>query len=78
MALLLYFYITRQLTNTLICILVDGPFQFDFVILVAGFKSRQKPHENLYTKKFTVPSLHVFGDSDKVIPKGQFHILTKN
>ncbi|XP_062572307.1 esterase OVCA2-like isoform X1 [Saccostrea cucullata] len=47
----------------------DGPFQFDFVILVAGFKSRQKQHESLYEKPITTPSLHVFGDSDRVIQK---------
>ncbi|KAK3108086.1 hypothetical protein FSP39_000863 [Pinctada imbricata] len=47
----------------------DGPFKFDFVILIAGFRSRQKPHDELYSQKFTVPSLHVFGDTDKVIPK---------
>ena len=50
---------------------VDGPFEFDFVILVAGFKSRQKPHEHLYQKTITTPSLHVFGDTDKVIEKGR-------
>ncbi|XP_061180389.1 esterase OVCA2-like isoform X2 [Saccostrea echinata] len=47
----------------------EGPFQFDFVILVAGFKSRQKQHESIYKKPITTPSLHVFGDSDKVIQK---------
>eukprot|EP00105_Crassostrea_gigas_P032548 XP_011455589.1 PREDICTED: esterase OVCA2 [Crassostrea gigas] len=47
----------------------DGPYQFDFVILVAGFKSRQKQHDSLYLKPITTPSLHVFGDTDKVIPK---------
>ncbi|XP_048756066.2 esterase OVCA2-like [Ostrea edulis] len=47
----------------------ESPFQFDFVILVAGFKSRQKPHESLYEKPIATPSLHVFGDTDKVIPR---------
>ena len=45
-------------------------FKFDFAIFVAGFKSRQRPHEALYEKIVTVPTLHVFGDTDKVIPKG--------
>ncbi|KAL4222813.1 Ovarian cancer-associated protein 2 [Mactra antiquata] len=44
-------------------------FKFDFVILVAGFKSRQSTHEVLYKTPFTVPSLHVYGDTDKVIQK---------
>ncbi|XP_060086121.1 esterase OVCA2-like [Ylistrum balloti] len=47
----------------------DTPYQFDFVILVAGFKSRQSPHQDLYTTKLSLPSLHVFGDTDKVIQK---------
>ncbi|XP_033762026.1 esterase OVCA2-like isoform X2 [Pecten maximus] len=47
----------------------DSPFQFDFVILVAGFKSRQSPHQDLYSTKVSLPSLHVFGDTDKVIQK---------
>lgn len=44
-------------------------FQFDFAIFVAGFKSRQKPHTDLYNRIITIPSLHVFGDTDKVIEK---------
>ncbi|KAK7109005.1 esterase OVCA2-like isoform X2 [Littorina saxatilis] len=42
---------------------------FDFAILVAGFKSRSSPHDVLYSKKISIPTLHVFGDTDKVIPK---------
>ncbi|XP_013419337.1 esterase OVCA2-like [Lingula anatina] len=45
------------------------PFKFDFVMLVAGFKSHSKPHEEIYKIPITCPSLHVFGDTDKVIPK---------
>lgn len=41
------------------------------MILVAGFKSRQKPHEHLYQKTITTPSLHVIGETDKVIEKGR-------
>ncbi|KAK3580578.1 hypothetical protein CHS0354_002672 [Potamilus streckersoni] len=47
----------------------DCPFQFDFAILVAGFKSRQSPHEKFYSIPITMPTLHVFGDTDKVIQK---------
>lgn len=43
---------------------------FDFAILVAGFKSRTSSHDNLYAKKITIPTLHVFGEIDKVIPRG--------
>ncbi|OWF53579.1 esterase OVCA2-like [Mizuhopecten yessoensis] len=59
---------------SLICALrerspTDTPYQFDFAILVAGFKSRQSMHQDLYTSKVSLPSLHVFGDTDKVIQK---------
>ncbi|XP_020380558.2 esterase OVCA2 [Rhincodon typus] len=46
----------------------DPRFQFDFAILVAGFKSRCKLHEHFYQEPIAVPSLHVFGDTDRVIP----------
>ena len=45
-------------------------FKFDFAILVAGYKSRQSSHESLYSIPISIPTLHVFGDTDKVIPKG--------
>ncbi|XP_068121976.1 esterase OVCA2 [Hyperolius riggenbachi] len=46
----------------------DPRFQFDFAILVAGFKSRASEHAEFYQEPITVPSLHVFGDTDRVIP----------
>lgn len=42
---------------------------FDFAILVAGFKSRSSGHDHLYSKRISIPTLHVFGDTDKVIQK---------
>lgn len=44
---------------------------FRFVIFVAGFKSKSEAHQHLYdaSRKITIPSLHVFGDTDGVIPK---------
>ncbi|XP_075706919.1 esterase OVCA2 isoform X2 [Rhinoderma darwinii] len=46
----------------------DPRFQFDFAILVAGFKSRASEHAHFYKGPITVPSLHVFGETDRVIP----------
>ncbi|XP_073472716.1 esterase OVCA2 [Aquarana catesbeiana] len=46
----------------------DPRFQFDFAILVAGFKSRATEHAQFYQMPITVPSLHVYGDTDRVIP----------
>lgn len=47
----------------------ESPFKFDFVILVAGFKSRQSAHACLYSDPISIPSLHVYGDTDQVIQK---------
>lgn len=66
-----YLGVMALLTMSVVVLFLDGPYQFDFVILVAGFKSRQKQHDSLYLKPITTPSLHVFGDTDKVIPKGK-------
>ncbi|XP_077168866.1 esterase OVCA2 [Paroedura picta] len=46
----------------------DPRFQFDFAILIAGFRSRALDHQNYYQEPIQVPSLHVLGDSDRVIP----------
>ncbi|NP_001123268.1 candidate tumor suppressor in ovarian cancer 2 [Nasonia vitripennis] len=44
------------------------PIRFHFAIIVSGFKSLCKPHEIYYDEKLLLPTLHVFGDGDKVIP----------
>uniref|UniRef100_UPI0035902CBB esterase OVCA2 n=1 Tax=Myxine glutinosa TaxID=7769 RepID=UPI0035902CBB len=47
----------------------DQRFTFKFAILVAGFRSRSSPHNRLYSKGITLPSIHIFGDTDRVIPR---------
>ncbi|XP_043574102.1 esterase OVCA2 isoform X2 [Chiloscyllium plagiosum] len=56
----------------------DPRFQFDFAILVAGFKSRCKLHEHFYQEPIAIPSLHVFGDTDRVIPGELSQDLSKS
>ncbi|XP_060114710.1 esterase OVCA2 [Heteronotia binoei] len=46
----------------------DPCFQFDFAILIAGFISRALDHQNYYQEPIRVPSLHVLGETDRVIP----------
>ena len=48
----------------------DGPIQFKFVILVAGFKSLVTPHSEYYSTATVVdvPSFHTIGATDTVIP----------
>ncbi|KAK7598137.1 hypothetical protein V9T40_006372 [Parthenolecanium corni] len=52
-----------------LCALMNSDFHFSFVILVAGFKSLVPPHSHFYNNIFNLPSLHVIGKSDAVIPR---------
>ena len=48
----------------------DTDFSFKFAIICAGFKSRSSLHEKFNSEgEITMPSLHVFGDTDQVIAK---------
>ena len=42
---------------------------FNFAIFVSGYKSRQSMHQKYYEEKVTLPTLHVMGETDKVIEK---------
>ena len=53
-----------------------GSLQFSFAIFVAGFKSRSSSHDIYYKRPISCPSLHVFGDTDRVIPRGRKCINT--
>ncbi|XP_071803823.1 esterase OVCA2-like [Asterias amurensis] len=47
----------------------DTRFPVNFVILVAGFRSLSSCHASYYVNPISIPTLHVFGDTDGVIPK---------
>lgn len=48
---------------------LEPDFNFRFAILVAGFRSACKQHHRFYDgPAITIPSLHVFGQDDRVIP----------
>jgi fermentation-respiration switch protein FrsA (DUF1100 family) len=44
------------------------------VILVSGFRSVSSEHDSFYNEKIDIPSLHVSGTGDKVIPH-PMHVL---
>ncbi|XP_072515728.1 esterase OVCA2 [Salminus brasiliensis] len=49
---------------------LEPAFSFRFAILVAGFRSACAQHQRFYEGlEVTLPSLHVFGQEDKVIPE---------
>jgi Serine hydrolase (FSH1) len=45
-----------------------APISFDFAIMVSGFTSTMPQHPHLFTRKLSVPSLHVIGRADVIIP----------
>ncbi|XP_069578630.1 esterase OVCA2 isoform X1 [Brachyistius frenatus] len=47
---------------------LEPEFSFRFAILVAGFRSACKEHEKFYISPVQMPTLHVFGLEDRVIP----------
>lgn len=64
---------------SILCALREqGYLSFKFAILVAAFKSRSSGHSIYYTEPITCPTLHVFGDTDRVIPKENSEDLLKH
>lgn len=45
------------------------PIDPRFAIICAGFKSGSLAHMNYYCNEITVPSLHIYGETDEIIPK---------
>ena len=48
----------------------ETPIAFDFAIMVGGFLSAEPEHQKLYaaTDRYRIPSIHVIGTSDYVVP----------
>lgn len=46
-------------------------FNFNFVIIVSGFKSGSLPHQKYYEDLLYIPTLHIFGINDNIIPTGK-------
>lgn len=38
--------------------------------MASGFKSGSLPHAKYYSELITLPTLHIFGESDEIIPTG--------
>ena len=43
--------------------------QFEFAIMVGGFTSTMPQHAGLFQHKLTVPSVHVTGRADTIVPR---------
>ena len=46
----------------------SAPISFAWAIMVSGFTSTLPQHAHLFRQKLTVPSLHVMGHTDTVVP----------
>ncbi|KAF7411296.1 hypothetical protein HZH66_000192 [Vespula vulgaris] len=44
------------------------PFKFNFAIIISGFISLCAPHAEYYNEIIELPSLHIYGQNDKVVP----------
>lgn len=47
---------------------LEPDFTFRFAVVVAGFRSACREHQVFYNVPLQIPSLHVFGLEDRVIP----------
>ncbi|XP_038218628.1 esterase AAEL000016 [Zerene cesonia] len=45
------------------------PYKFNFAIFASGFRSGSLVHKGFYDEDINLPSLHVYGESDSIIPK---------
>ncbi|MCW2905246.1 MAG: hypothetical protein JWL68_35 [Actinomycetia bacterium] len=46
-----------------------SPVSFEFAIMVGGFTSSMPQHAQLFRRKLTVPSVHVSGRADAIVPR---------
>jgi len=53
------------------------PLSFDFAVMVGGFRSDHADHAHLYAAKdsYTLPSLHIIGQADRIVPARDSRIL---
>jgi predicted esterase len=54
-----------------------SPLEFEFAIMVGGFTSTMPQHAELFRRKLTVPSVHVTGRSDVIVPRRDSLLLAE-
>jgi hypothetical protein len=48
---------------------------FDFAVMVGGFKSGSPQHADLFRRELALPSVHVMGRRDGIVPIGDSRVL---
>ncbi|KAL3271155.1 hypothetical protein HHI36_021653 [Cryptolaemus montrouzieri] len=51
--------------------------KFNFAIIISGFKSKALPHLKYYSEIINLPSMHVIGDNDRIIPRDMSDALSE-
>jgi dienelactone hydrolase len=46
----------------------DTVLRLRFAVMIGGFTSREPQHAALFARKLTLPSLHVMGEADDIVP----------
>jgi pimeloyl-ACP methyl ester carboxylesterase len=54
-----------------------APISFDFAIMVGGFTSSSPQHAHLFPGKIRMPSVHVMGRIDGIVPMGDSLLLAE-
>jgi hypothetical protein len=57
----------------------ERPLTFEFAMMVGGFRSDSPVHAGLYASRenYRLPSLHIIGDSDQVVPAPDSRVLAR-
>jgi pimeloyl-ACP methyl ester carboxylesterase len=57
----------------------QGPLSFEFAIMAGGFRSDSPRHAGLYARRpsYELPSLHLIGNADSVVPKSDSQALAR-
>jgi pimeloyl-ACP methyl ester carboxylesterase len=55
------------------------PLSFEFAIMAGGFRSDSPRHAGLYARRpsYELPSLHIIGNADSVVPKTDSKALAR-
>lgn len=43
--------------------------------MISGFKSGSLPHQKYYRDQINMPTMHVYGMNDQIIPKGNLRLI---
>lgn len=60
----------KACNNYLLHLFAVIEIEFNFAIVISGFNSLCAPHAIYYDEEIDIPSLHIYGENDQVIPIG--------